>query len=237
MGIKGGVMAKSLIQKISFCVGLFFFIFSFFPAFSNIETIHRQWACCQSLSYDKKNFAKKVALAVYRENSKIMKARTFVLGLVNKKKQGSSLTFQESQHLCLLFSHYRTNSMVKLLERMDIVPISLALAQAIEESGWGKSSSARKKNSCFGMRKRGGSMIFVSLEHCVSSYIDNFNRHRAYENFRKYRKKAREMSKVVQGVVLVQGLRPYCEAASYPTRICYIIGRLNLSKFDGVMYP
>ena len=166
-----------------------------------------------------------------------MKARAFVLGLANKKKQGSPMTAQESQHLYRLFSHYRTSSITKLLERMDIVPISLALAQAIEESGWGKSSSARKKNSCFGMRQRGGSMIFVSLDHCVSSYIDNFNRHRAYENFRKHRKKAREMSQIVQGVLLVQGLRPYCVAASYPTRIYYIIRRLSLSKFDEVMYP
>ena len=94
-------MAKSLIQKISFCVVFFFFIFSFCPAFSNIEKIHTQWACCQSLSYDKKEFSKKVALAVYRENSKIilvlfvaqLRALTIKLKIDNYFKNGCFVSF------------------------------------------------------------------------------------------------------------------------------------------------
>ena len=43
-----------------------------------------------------------------------------------------------------------SNALAELLMRVDIVPPSLALAQAADESGWGTSRFAEQGNSLFG---------------------------------------------------------------------------------------
>ena len=84
--------------------------------------------------------------------------------------------------------------------RVDIIPPSLAIAQAAEESGWGTSRFAQEGNALFGQRAyeahRGGIVpnrpegkkfkvrAFDHLIDGVKAYVHNLNSHSAYEDFR-----------------------------------------------------
>ena len=90
-----------------------------------------------------------------------------------------------------------------LLKRVNVFPISMMLAQAIIESGWGGSRFAQKGNALFGQwtwdKKKGISPTgidrpsfavksFKNLQDSVDSYILNLNTHSAYKKLRNYRK-------------------------------------------------
>ena len=90
-----------------------------------------------------------------------------------------------------------------LLNRVNVFPISMMLAQAIVESGWGGSRFAQKGNALFGQwtwdKKKGISPAgidrpsfavksFKNLQESVDAYILNLNTHHAYSKLRNYRK-------------------------------------------------
>ena len=83
-----------------------------------------------------------------------------------------------------------------LLRKVDVIPPSLALAQAIEESGWGTSRIAREQNALFGQFGQGSAgdwdyRNFTNLSEAVASYAHNLNTHRAYKEFRTARARMR----------------------------------------------
>src|SRR5690606_19969249 len=97
----------------------------------------------------------------------------------------------------------------KLLLKVDIVPPSLALAQSIEESGWGTSYFARTGNALFGQRGWGSDTpgmapavqkagdtfrvrAFPWVLDAVKAYVHNLNTHPAYAELRRLRAEARE---------------------------------------------
>ena len=114
----------------------------------------------------------------------------------------------------------------ELLRRVDIVPPSLALAQAAEESGWGTSRFARHGKALFGQRIYGGSggivpmarpkgetfrvRAFGSLMEGVRAYLHNLNTHFAYEGFRRARAAMRQRGRI-DGYGLTATLRNYSE--------------------------
>ena len=90
-----------------------------------------------------------------------------------------------------------------LLNRVNVLPISMMLAQAIVESGWGGSRFAQKGNALFGQwtwdKQKGISPMgierpnfavksFKNLQDSVDAYILNLNTHPAYSKLRNYRK-------------------------------------------------
>ena len=90
-----------------------------------------------------------------------------------------------------------------LLNKVNVFPISMMLAQAIVESGWGGSRFAQKGNALFGQwtwdKKKGISPAgierpsfavksFKNLQDSVDAYILNLNTHPAYSKLRNYRK-------------------------------------------------
>ena len=90
-----------------------------------------------------------------------------------------------------------------LLNRVNVFPISMMLAQAIVESGWGGSRFAQKGNALFGQwtwdKQKGISPTgierpnfavksFKNLQDSVDAYILNLNTHPAYSKLRNYRK-------------------------------------------------
>lgn len=117
-------------------------------------------------------------------------------------------------------AHWQT-----LLRRVDIVPTSLALAQAAVESAWGTSRFAREVHNYFGHwcfskdcglvprnRDPGANHEakgFDSPEDAVASYVHNLNTHRAYRTFRDIRARLRKEGKPVNGMALAGGLTKY----------------------------
>lgn len=131
----------------------------------------------------------------------------------------------------------------KLLQRIDIVPPSLALAQAAEESGWGTSRFARQGNALFGQwtwdadnalvpRKRAsgkthGIKAFPSLLQAVKAYARNLNTHRAYAEFRTARAAARRAGHDLSGPELARTLTRYSERGGDYVKTLHVIMDAN----------
>jgi len=121
----------------------------------------------------------------------------------------------------------KRGDMNALFKRIDIVPPSLALAQAAEESGWGTSRFVQEGNAIFGQwtssahgalepkgrddGKTHGIKVFASLIDSVEAYVHNLNTHRAYREFRATRSVLRRVGAPLDGLVLAAKLKRYSE--------------------------
>lgn len=141
-------------------------------------------------------------------------------------------------------------SMLDALEhKLDMVPPSLVLAQAANESAWGTSRFAVKGNNLFGQwcfskgcglvpnsRNKGAShevAKFGSPYQSIRAYVTNLNRHRSYDGLRKARAQARKAGRFPDGVTLAQGLLSYSErGAAYVKEIRGMIRFNNLGYYD-----
>jgi uncharacterized FlgJ-related protein len=135
----------------------------------------------------------------------------------------------------------------KLLKRVDTIPVPLALAQAVVESGWGTSRFAVQGNALFGqwawsenagMRPLAASndravvRSFSSLLESVRAYMHNLNTHRNYRRFREARQRLDVASEDTKAGSLVAYLDRYAEIGKeYVTKISVIIKSNNLTKF------
>jgi uncharacterized FlgJ-related protein len=136
-----------------------------------------------------------------------------------------------------------------LERRIDIVPPSLALAQAAIESAWGTSRFALEGNALFGQWTFGPKGMvpeeqrvekgdyrvaaFRTPLHSVRSYLRNLNTHPAYREFRKHRASARSEGKPLSGKALSATLTRYSErGAAYVKEIRHLIAVNGLSALD-----
>lgn len=130
-----------------------------------------------------------------------------------------------------------------LLRRVDVIPPSLALAQAAEESGWGTSRFVREANNLFGHvgddvvpegDAEGPRMAsFASLHEAVRAYVHNLNTHPAYESLRRARATARARGTFPDGHTLAGALVNYSERrGAYVDTIRALIRANRLLRFD-----
>ena len=145
-----------------------------------------------------------------------------------------------------LLAEYRLDSWdtAELMRRADMVPPSLALAQAATESGWGRSSFARDGNALFGQREfveteeSDGKPVprlkrFDDLAAAVDAYVRNLNTYRAYADFRRARAGLRAAGTVPSGPLLANYLDRYSEQGSVYTALIKTLMRSNdLAAFD-----
>lgn len=199
-----------------------------------ITTIPQRWQeTAQTIPVsDKKNiFFRLVGSGILQANEKIMSEREHLLKAINNKD------IQENEWLASLGVKYKVikqesdkldhQALTKLRKRVDIVPPSLALAQAAEESGWGTSRFAIKGNSLFGQWDFSGKGIkpkeqraelgnygiaaFDSPQDSIEAYMLNLNTHRAYERMRQKRAVFRQQNKEPTGWDLAKTLDKYSE--------------------------
>jgi uncharacterized FlgJ-related protein len=181
---------------------------------------------------DKKNiFFRLTGSGILQANEKIMNEREHLLDAFNRKD------IDENEWLAALAVKYKViknesdtldNSALKELKhRVDIVPPSLALAQAAEESGWGTSRFAIKGNSLFGQWDFSGKGIkpkeqraelgnygiaaFESPQDSIEAYMLNLNTHSAYQRMRQKRAVSRQQNKQPTGWELAKTLDKYSE--------------------------
>ena len=196
-----------------------------------------------------------VFLPIIQEiNQDILEKRRKIF-LVEKKLKANNLNVLDADFLKRTFKEYKVknNDINVLKERVDIVPISLTLAQAAIESGWGTSRFAKEGNAFFGQKVVGSSANgiypaennnplikvrkFNNLSDSVEAYIKNLNTHRAYKKFRKSRKAQRSIKKHLDGIVLAKTLESYSELGDkYITKVQKIIKINSLDKFDYLEY-
>jgi Bax protein len=132
--------------------------------------------------------------------------------------------------------------MQQLLARIDIVPASLVLAQAAEESGWGTSRFADVGNALFGqwtwnegvepLARRTGKgdyniARFESPLDSINAYMLNLNSHPAYEGMREQRRQMRESGQPLSGWELAKSLTSYSERGAAYVELLHTIMRVN----------
>jgi uncharacterized FlgJ-related protein len=202
----------------------------------------------QSTRLKKETFIKIVLPLIVAENERILADRE-KLKRVIKKKQTSDLEKQWLRQKLLEYK-VKQGKMDELLRRMDIIPTSIALAQAAKESGWGTSRFALEGNAIFGQWTWSGNGIaplnregnknhkilkFPILRASVKAYQNNLNTHKSYANFRNKRLIMREKNKDISGLELTDTLKSYAQTGTEYIKILNQIIRENrLTDFEPV---
>ena len=191
-------------------------------------------------------FIKILLPLILDENKKITENREKLFKILGKNFN----TPGERIWLKRRFKQYNISDgdLSKLKMRMDIIPVSLALAQAANESGWGTSRFALEGNALFGQwtwSKKGITpknkdpnkthkvLQFQILKASVKAYKNNLNTHNAYREFREARAKLRQDGKQISGLELAKHIKNYASIGEkYVVIIEDIIEKNSLSDFD-----
>ena len=191
-------------------------------------------------------FIKIVLPLILNENNKITEDRKKLFKILGKNFN----TVGERVWLKRRFKEYKIDDrdLSKLKMRMDIIPVSIALAQAANESGWGTSRFALEGNALFGQwtwSKKGISpknkdpdeshkiLQFQVLKASVKAYKNNLNTHNAYKEFREVRAQLRQENKQIIGLDLIKYLKAYAAIGEkYVLIIEDIIEKNSLTDFD-----
>ena len=169
------------------------------------------------------------------QNTRVQLQRERLLAIVDKLEHGAELARAERVFLRSLSTQYEMEGndfrdpafLDRLLRRVDILPPSLVLAQAANESAWGTSRFALEANNFFGQwcytqgcgvvpnRRRASAShevkAFDSVEEAVRAYFMNINTFPSYLDLRLIRESLREQARPIDGISLAQGLESYSE--------------------------
>tara|TARA_X000001036_G_C20663598_1_gene799926 strand:+ start:864 stop:1949 length:1086 start_codon:yes stop_codon:yes gene_type:complete len=194
----------------------------------------------------KEFFIQIVLPLILQENTNIRLDRKRLFNIINK----SNNTKVEKKWLDKKYKQYGIpkKDLLKLKIRMDEIPVSLALAQAAKETGWGTSRFAQEGNALFGqwtwsgegLKPKGSDkdeghkvMRFKVLQASVRAYQRNLNTHSSYIEFRLARAKLRDSGKPLNSIILSEYLNEYAETGSqYVEVLKKIISQNKLQDFD-----
>ena len=200
----------------------------------------------ESVKKRKEFFIQIVLPLILEENKNIKLDRKRLFSIINKSNNSSS----EKKWLEKKYKQYGIPSrdLSILKRRMDIVPVSLALAQAAKETGWGTSRFAQQGNALFGQWTWSGEglkpkdaekneghkvMKFNVLQASVRAYQRNINTHSSYEEFRLARAKLRDLGEPLDSMILSNYLDKYAETGNEYVKVLQkIIQQNNLKDFD-----
>tara|TARA_A100001011_G_scaffold191480_1_gene200159 strand:- start:3221 stop:4177 length:957 start_codon:yes stop_codon:yes gene_type:complete len=194
----------------------------------------------------KEFFIQIVLPLILKENNNIKIDRKRLFSIINKSNNSNL----EKKWLEKKYKQYgipsKDLSILKI--RMDEVPVSLALAQAAKETGWGTSRFAQEGNALFGQWTWSGEglkpkdadqdeghkvMKFNVLQASVRAYQRNLNTHKSYKDFRKARAELRDQGLSLDSLVLSEFLKNYAETGNqYVEVLKKIITQNNLKDFD-----
>ena len=203
----------------------------------------------ESTKEKKKLFLEIILPLVLEENNRIKLDRIKLFRVLNKKNNSNS----EIKWLNSKFKQYGVvnKDLSTLKIRMDEIPVSLALAQAAKETGWGTSRFAIEGNALFGQWTFSGEgikpagadssdgshkvMKFKVLKASVRAYQRNLNTHNSYREFRKARASMRERDQKLDSLDLADYLDKYAATGVEYTKIIKkIIEQNSLQDFDKV---
>ena len=193
-------------------------------------------------------FIKIILPLVLEENNRIIIDRKKLFSILNKNKNSKD----EITWLNQKFKQYGVlnKDLATLKVRMDIIPVSLAIAQAAKETGWGTSRFAIEGNALFGQWTWSGEgikpagadtdatykvMKFNVLKASVRAYQRNLNTHSSYKKFRFVRAQLRDDKKKLDSLKLAEYLDNYAQTGTEYTKVLkQIIQQNQLKDFDEV---
>ena len=183
---------------------------------------------------------------ILKENNNIKLDRKRLFSIINKNNNSNL----EKKWLDKKYKQYGVPSkdLSTLKIRMDEIPVSLAIAQAAKETGWGTSRFALEGNALFGQWTWSGEglkpkdsdkntghkvMRFNVLQASVRAYQRNLNTHSSYKGFRQARAQFRDAGKSLDSLILSKFLDTYAETGEkYVEVLQQIIKQNNLKDFD-----
>ena len=203
----------------------------------------------KSTQKKKDTFIKIVMPLIIDENTKILDNRKKLFKILGKQNNSRG----EKVWLKRRFEDYeiKNEDVTELKVRMDIIPVSIAIAQAAKESGWGTSRFALEGNAMFGQwtygkdgiaplereKNKGHKILkFPMLRSSVQAYKNNLNTHSGYKEFRKKRADLRRKNQNISGLALVNYLHNYAATGKEYTDILKkIINQNSLTDFDNAI--
>lgn len=184
----------------------------------------------------KRLFFRTLAPLILRANELIMVDRNRLSQIRSSYMKSTAISEKDQSWILKLAKIYKvdvkdgqvTSALIDTLwKKVDIVPVSLALAQSAEESGWGTSRFAALGNAVYGQWTWGSNAItpekqrkelgnygiasFETLQQSICSYMLNLNTHNAYSSLREKRAELREKSEKITGHILAGQLTKYSE--------------------------
>mgnify|MGYP000899348131 CR=1 FL=1 len=214
----------------------------------NIELLPKEIRLIESTRKKKQLFILIVLPLILEENRNINIERKTLFSILNKNNNSAA----EKNWLKSKFKQYGVinRDLATLKIRMDEIPVSLAVAQAAKETGWGTSRFAQEGNALFGQWTYSGTgikplaadsdkthkiMKFNILKASVRAYQRNLNTHSSYRNFRKVRAIQRDNEEKLDSLILADYLDEYAETGKEYTKILKKIIKQNLlTDFDDV---
>ena len=201
----------------------------------------------RSTKKKKETFLKILLPLIVDENKKIEKDKKYLLKILKDNNKPENQKWINKKYKYYKVSKKNIN---ELIEKMDVIPISIALAQAAKESGWGTSRFALEGNAIFGQWTWKGDGIeplektsdqnhkilkFPLLRASVKAYITNLNTHNGYKDFRKKRSELRKQNKPLIGKDLIDELDNYAQTGKEYTKVLrQIIEQNDLDEFESV---
>ena len=208
----------------------------------------------EGFSKKKIEFIETLLPLINYQNQQILIERKSLIKIEEYLKANKTLKKTDIFYLKKLANKYKIKSKHKhkidlvneLLQSVDIIPNSIVLAQAANESGWGTSRFAKEFNALFGQytydenngvvpnnRDEGKKHLiryFPSIDKSVESYFHNINSHYAYDEFRKIRSQMNRDNFNIK--LLTKTLDVYAEDKSYVDTLNLIIDTNRFTQFD-----
>jgi len=200
----------------------------------------------------KRLFFRGIAPLILRGNELIMIDRDRLKEKISLFNKNTPLTVKDNKWILALSALYKVkysegqltlSVLDELWKKVDIVPASLALAQAAEESGWGTSRFAAQGNAVYGQWTWGENAIkpeqqrkelgnygiasFETLQQSICAYMLNLNTHNAYASLRDKRAELRKKNENITGYILAGQLTKYSERGEE-----YVKGLRSLMEYN-----
>ena len=203
-----------------------------------------------STKLKKSLFIKALLPLIIKENNKIQNDRNKIATINSGKFK--YINRSEAMWLKNQFIRYRVSShnTDDLLLKVDEIPVSIALAQAAIESGWGTSRFVNEGNALFGQWSwnKGSGIVptdrnleetyeiksFDNLSDSVESYMKNLNTNVNYKDFRRSRNEFKQNKSDIDSISLLKFLSKYAQNENYPKILEEIIVKNNFKDFDNI---
>lgn len=193
------------------------------------------FAAISDIEEKKRTFFDFLQPYVDAKNAEIRRQRQHLLSLNKKLASGHKPRPDEKAFLLQLSHQYEVPAddlqapafLQLLLRRVDVIPPSLVLAQAANESAWGTSRFAKEGYNFFGQwcYTKGCGLVpgnrrpsarhevksFNNIEEAVHAYFMNLNTFPSYQYLRLIRQDLRRNEKPIDGISLTEGLQSYSE--------------------------
>lgn len=189
-----------------------------------------------ALSEQQQQFVHKLQHNIQLADQSILKQRDRLMAIHDQYQISKKMPYQYYEYLfglgryykvkqCKPFDWYPGRCVNELLNRVDILPTNLIIAQAINESNWGRSRFATQANNYFGIWcfTKGCGLVpksraadktfevesFATIKENVAAYYRNINTHNAYQKLRQLRAHMRQQKQALDAMQLATGLDQY----------------------------